>query len=57
VDVVKKRVVEKQLVAKGCNFGCKTPATDAPRLYDEIIAGKGEDWKKKVESELREGWQ
>ena len=29
----------KQLVATGCNFGCKTPATDAPRLYDEIIAG------------------
>ena len=29
----------KQLVATGCNFGCKNPATDAPRLYDEIVAG------------------
>ena len=29
----------KQLVATGCYFSCTTPATDAPRLYDEIVAG------------------
>ena len=29
----------KQLVATGCNFECKDPTTDAPRLYDEIVAG------------------
>ena len=29
----------KQLIATGCNFGCKDPTTDAPRLYDEIVAG------------------
>ena len=29
----------KQLVATGCNFSCKNPDTDAPRLYEEIVAG------------------
>ena len=29
----------KQLVATGCDFSCKTPTTDAPRLYGEIVAG------------------
>ena len=40
MDVVKEKVVEKQLVVTGGNFGCKIPATDAPRLYDEIMAGR-----------------
>jgi hypothetical protein len=26
-------------VATGCNFECKDPPTDAPRLYDKIVAG------------------
>jgi hypothetical protein len=29
----------KQLVATGCNFECKDPTTDTPRLYEEIVAG------------------
>ena len=28
----------KQLVATGCNFECKDPLTEAPRLYEEIVA-------------------
>jgi hypothetical protein len=29
----------KQLVATGCYLECKDPTTDAPRLYEEIVAG------------------
>ena len=29
----------RQLVATGCYFSCTTPATDPPKLYDEIVAG------------------
>jgi hypothetical protein len=42
-----EKVVEKQLVATGGNFRREIPATDAPRLNNEIIAA--EDWKKKAE--------
>ena len=27
------------MVATGCNFSCKNPATDTPRRYNEIVAG------------------
>jgi hypothetical protein len=36
----------QQLVAKGCNFECKDPNTDAPRIYGEIVAGTGRQWER-----------
>jgi hypothetical protein len=39
LDGAKLAQTLKQLVATGCNFKCKDPTTDPPRLYDEIVAG------------------
>ena len=39
LDGAKLAQHHKQLVATGCNFECKDLTTDAPRLYEEIVAG------------------
>jgi hypothetical protein len=39
LDGAKLAQHHQQLVVTGCNFECKDPNTDAPRLYVEIVAG------------------